>query len=103
MELTLHVVVHHVRVGAEQNRVDGHTRLAERDGKILGNPDHGRRDYIVEGTPGPRTAVRIGDGATKERAYKKLVPVELAFPIVRAIWRSAVLPRAIRPGSIPLV
>src|SRR5438552_3741168 len=82
IELTLRVVVHHVCVRAEQKRVDGHTLFAVRDGEILRDPDHGRRDYVMEWSAGPRSTVRVGENSRiQELTCKKLVPMELAFPV----------------------
>src|SRR5262249_5511563 len=90
--------VHHVGVSAEQKTVNGHALLAVGDGKILGNSDHGRGDHVVEGIAGARTAVCIGNTSTQELAGKKLVPMEVAFPVV-----TLGATRTICPRSVPLV
>src|SRR5262249_52961458 len=97
IQLILRVIVQQVRVSAEQEEVNGYSWFTGRDCEVLRNPDHARRDNVVEDRSGPRTAVRVGEGSsTQELTCKKLVPMKVTFKVVR-------VGGMIGPASVPLV
>src|SRR5262249_29265241 len=84
-------------MGAEQEKIWRDTRLTGSDCEVLRNPDHARRDNVVEDRSGSRTAVRVGEGSrTQELTGKKLVPMKVTFEVVR-------VGGMIGPASVPLV